>query len=307
MVNKKEHLLTINLFLLFLLAFLFFMNHSCKTPLQKRSEKKAKKDAEQQKVVPLSIHRLNGVDLLATAKGEFFFKDERVRFHALLRASQSHKMRIEMFNTFGKTLFVYIYNQPQISLYIPSMKALYRGSASSENMFKLLGIELDAEEIMNLLTGMEQYYSVNRQGFFASALVNDNLSWKKISSLDELWKLLHEGGTLLLKDPIDNQIQNVQIFSHYFTDPHQEDCFLIVPREIEISLKKHLIRLKIRIENIRSYILYAGGHIHCGLLKEQLSSHKENTFTDLAYEEMPRVDLYDLDRIEVNRPLFMEE
>lgn len=265
------------------------------------------KGTEQPRLDPHSIHQLDGVDLLATIKGELFFKDERVKFRGLLKISPSHRMRLEIFNPFGKIVSVTIFSKSSISLFIPSMNVLYRGTASSRNMLKLFGLEIEPNSIINLLMGVEPFHSIQDRGFFSTILMKDGLSWRTIASHDELWNLIEKGGTLALKDPDAVGTLKAQVLFHYLPDPKQQYCPIIIPKENDITMKDSLLRLKIRVEEIRSYMLYADGGLSCGFADERVAWDKEEMFSDLDYEEKPGVDLLDLDQIEVDQPLFFGE
>jgi hypothetical protein len=307
MKNKKDQRFPKILFLLFMLACTLFLMEHCQSVPSKYSKEVLSEKQKPPHATPPSIDHLEGVDLLGTVKGEFLYLEEKIRFRALLRISAKGKMRIEIFNPFGKMLSAAIFSQPTLSLYIPSQGVLYRGTGSSDNMFKLFGLKIEARKIVHILSGMEPFLVLKQQGLFQTVLIQNGSSWKSPLSDQELWLLARKGGSLILKNHRDDKMNTMEILSRYIPEPVHDKCFLIVPKEDIIFIEDSSVKLKIEFREIRSYLLYADGHLLCGFEEDGIGLRSEEIFNDRHYENMAGVDLIDLDRINIDRPLFVGE
>jgi hypothetical protein len=216
-------------------------------------------------------------------------------------------MRFEIYNLFGKMISATIYSQPNISLYIPSMNVLYRGEASPDNMFKLFGLAVEAQQVSNLISGMEPFLILRDQGLFTTIMIQDGTSRKTLLSERELQSLARRGGSLILKDPRDREWNEIEVLSHYKPEAKGKNCFLIVPRENIIDIKDPFMRLKIQLKEIRSYLLHADGDLLCFFQEEGIALEEKDIFSDQPYESMPETELIDLNHIEVDKPLFLRE
>lgn len=307
MNNKKDHRLLANLFLLFIMVVTLFSLGNCRSVPAGYSKKADLEKEDSPHRTPASIVHLDGIELLASIKGEFFHKEERLRFRALLRISALGEMRLEIFNPLGKMVSITIFSEAGISLYIPSLKVLYRGIASPENMFKLFGFKLEPQKIVDILSGIEPFLALQGKGLFNTVRIQDGSSWKDVLTDKELWILAQEGGSLILKSQHDQEMSKIEVLSHYIPESLQDKCFLIAPKEEVIFIEDHSVKLKIQLREIRSYLLFADGNLQCGFKKNGIALHTEGVFTDQQYENMPGVDLINLDHLIADKPLFMGE
>lgn len=295
------------LFLIIMISVALFLMSGCRSLPSQHSERAAEQKERHPPLTHPAYVQLEGVDLLATVKGEAHYREERIKFRALLRISSSGKMRFEIYNLFGKMISATIYSQPNISLYIPSMNVLYRGEASPDNMFKLFGLAVEAQQVSNLISGMEPFLILRDQGLFTTIMIQDGTSRKTLLSERELQSLARKGGSLILKDPRDREWNEIEVLSHYKPEAKGKNCFLIVPRENIIDIKDPFMRLKIQLKEIRSYLLHADGDLLCFFQEEGIALEEKDIFSDQPYESMPETELIDLNHIEVDKPLFLRE
>jgi outer membrane lipoprotein-sorting protein len=115
-------------------------------------------------------------DGIQTLRGYFRItaniKGKQGSIKALLALTLPNNLRMELISPGGTTMAIMTLSQDMIKLYYPSENILFIGSAETENIIKVLGINLTPEEILPALMGKGFDLSKNPQRLYVE---NDSL------------------------------------------------------------------------------------------------------------------------------------
>ncbi len=251
------------------------------------------------------VRAVDSVDLKGSFRGKVYLGNKKIRFSGIMAVSEGSKARFELFSPLGRTVALFLLSDNSITFYLSEQTTLWKGSSSSENLFKIFGMKMSPEHIMQVLTGVAQFHAALGRGDYVIDDVEERECAGIIHTLHEFRDLLLEKAKILMSSPPGKGEYTLHVLSLY--DMGKLPCESFVPSRCIVYEHEEIPIIEIAIEEVNEIQVHANGTLFCNSVSsaEHVSDNSagDDIYNDLFLYEIPGVKVVDLDAMERTEPV----
>ncbi len=252
---------------------------------------------------PQDVRIVESVDLKGSFRGRVYLEDRKIRFSGFMAMSGESKGRFELFTPLGRTAALLLFSDDAITFFLPERVTLWKGRSTSENLYKIFGMRMLPEHIINILNGMAQFHAALGQGSFVIEDVQEE-DREKIHSLHEFQDFLIRNKKLFMRYVPGEDGHSLHVMSVY--DIAQPFCESLVPSRCVVYDDDGMPVIEVAFVVLDDLSIHANGLLFCGMVSSEeqgYDSIEKDIYTDVFLYEIPGVKVVDLDAMESTGPI----